>query len=256
MHDISVALAVFNEEKNIKKCLESVSGLASEIVVVDGGSTDNTRKIAEKFQARILGTNNPRIFHINKQKALEMATRKWILQLDADEVISEELKKEIIDLIDDGSIDGYYIPRKNYFLGSFLTKGGQYPDYTLRLYRNGKAKFPCKSVHEQVTLNGNSTYLKHPLLHFSYQNFSHYLDHFNLYTSIFADELKSNNLQFNSWTFLSYILWQPLIWFIKTFIRHKGYKDGFPGFVFSLFSSLRFPTAYIKYWETGKAGRR
>ncbi len=255
MLDISVALAVLNEEKNIKKCLDSVSGLASEIVVVDGGSTDKTKEILGKFQARILVTDNPKIFHINKQKALEMATRKWILQLDADEVISEELKKEIIDMKDDGLIDGYYIPRKNYFLGSFLKKGGQYPDYTLRLYRNGKAKFPCKTVHEQVTLNGNSTYLKHPLLHFSYPNFSHYLDHFNLYTSIFADELKKNNLPLNSWTFVNYILWQPLIWFIKTFIRHKGYQDGFPGFVFSLFSSLRFPTAYIKYWEIRRMGR-
>lgn len=250
MLDISVALAVFNEEKNIKKCLESVSGLVSEIVVVDGGSTDNTRKIAEKFQARILSTDNPKIFHINKQKALDLATRRWILQLDADEVISEELKKEIIDLKDDGMIDGYYFPRKNYFLTSFLKKGGQYPDYTLRLYRNGKAEFPCKSVHEQIMLSGKSAYLKHPLLHYSYPNFSHYLDHFNLYTSIFADELKSNNLPLNSFTFVNYFLWQPLIWFIKTYIRHKGYQDGFPGFVFSLFSSLRFPTAYIKYWET------
>lgn len=256
MHDISVALAVFNEEKNIKKCLESLSGLAFEIVVVDGGSTDNTRKIAENFQARVIITDNPRIFHINKQKALDLATRKWILQLDADEVVSEDLKKEIIELEDDGLIDGYFIPRKNYFLGSCLKKGGQYPDYTLRLYRRGKAKFPCKSVHEQVILDGNSSYLKHSLLHYSYPNFSHYLDHFNIYTTIFADELKNNHLSLNFWTFINYFLYKPFLWFIKTYFRHKGYKDGFPGFVFSLFSSLRFPTSYIKYWETRRAGRR
>lgn len=255
MHNLSVVLAVLNEEKNIKKCLESVSDLASEIVVVDGGSTDKTLELVGKFHARILVTDNPKIFHINKQKALDMATGKWILQLDGDEVVTEELKKEISELKDDGSINGYYIPRKNYFLGSFLKKGGQYPDYTLRLYRNGKAKFPCKSVHEQVTLNGNSIYLKHPLFHYSYPNFSHYLDHFNLYSSIFADELKRNNLPINSWTFLNYILWQPFMWFIKTYFRHKGYQDGFAGFVFSLFSSLRFPVAYIKYWETVRASK-
>lgn len=254
--NLSVALTTFNEEDNISRCLESVQNLADEIVLVDGSSSDKTVEIAKRFKSRVFITNNPTNFHINKQKAIALCKGEWILQLDADEVVPEELKNEIISILDQRPktkdqqlIHGYWIPRKNYFLRRFLKKGGQYPDYTLRLYKRGKGHLPGRSIHEQAKVEGKTAYLKNPLHHYSYPDFSHYLEHFNLYTSFFANELKENKLNINVSSFLIYFFFKPTYWFIATYIRHKGFQDGFSGFIFSLFSSLRFPVAYIKYWE-------
>src|SRR5580704_9492166 len=109
MKHLSVVLAVFNEEKNLADCLNSVKDIAQEIVIVDGSSTDQTVAIAKKFGARILVTDNPPIFHINKQKAIDMAKNEWILQLDADERVSPDLAKEIITVIslNDDEIEAY-----------------------------------------------------------------------------------------------------------------------------------------------------
>ena len=96
---LSIAIAVYNERKNLEACLASVQSVADEIVVVDGGSTDGTIEIAKKFTSKIIRTTNPPVFHINKQKALDACTGDWILQLDADEIIPESLKKEIIEVI-------------------------------------------------------------------------------------------------------------------------------------------------------------
>lgn len=247
MKKISVAIATFNEEENIGKCLKSVTDWVDEIVIVDGVSTDKTVDVAKKFNAKIIITDNPPIFHINKQKAIDACNSEWILQLDADEVVIEELKKEIIKVINLTPNNGYWIPRKNFFLGKFLSKGGQYPDYSLRLYRRGKGRLPCKSVHEQVEVEGKVDYLKNPLLHYSYPDFSHYLLHFKRYTDIFADELREQNMKINLLQTLNYLLIKPISWFLSTYLRHKGFVDGFAGFVFSFFSALRFPIAYIKY---------
>src|SRR6266567_7513603 len=120
MHKLTVALATFNEEGNLGDCLSSVKDIASEIVIVDGSSTDKTVAIAKEFGARVLVTDNPPIFHINKQKAIDMAKGEWILQLDADERVSPELAKEIIKVItmNDDEIDAYQkkLPNHNLFL--------------------------------------------------------------------------------------------------------------------------------------------
>lgn len=243
---ISVVLAVFNEEDNLKVCLESVKDLADEIVVVDGGSSDKTLGIAKEFKAKIIETNNPSIFHINKNKAIDAATSDWILQLDADEVVSQKLAEEIKSVISRQSdISGYWIPRRNLFLGRFLKKGGQYPDYTLRLYRKGKGRLPAKSVHEQAVVAGKVGYLKEDLLHLRDKNFSTYIERFNRYTSLLAEEIKLTK-QGGISSFFNYIFFKPGWWFLKSYVRHRGYVDGFPGFVFALFSSLRYPVSYIK----------
>src|SRR5664279_967941 len=108
-NDISVILATFNEEKNLADCLDSVRDIAREIIIVDGSSTDKTVEIAKAYHAKVLVTDNPPIFHINKQKALEMATCEWILQLDADERVSNELAAEIKQIIQmsEEELEGY-----------------------------------------------------------------------------------------------------------------------------------------------------
>lgn len=247
MNKISVVLAVYNEENNLFNCLNSVKQLAWEIVIVDGGSTDKTLDIVEKFGARIIKTTNPINFHTNKNKAIDAASGDWILQLDADEVATEGLVKEIRKVVDSKSdINGYWIPRKNFFLGRFLTKGGQYPDYTLRLYKRGKGRLLGKDVHEQAIVEGKVGYLKDGLLHLRDKNFSEYMRRFNRYTDLLAVQLMEAKVKKNIFSFLNYIFIKPIFWFLKAYFRHRGYVDGFPGFVFALFSSFRFPVAYIK----------
>lgn len=238
---ISVVLAVYNEEENLKDCLNSVKDLAEEIVIVDGGSTDNTVEIAKSFGAEVIQTRNFPVFHINKNKAIDAASGDWVLQLDADELVSNELAEEIKAVTSSESdTNGYWIPRKNFFLGRFLKKGGQYPDYTLRLYKKGKGRLPGKDVHEQAEVEGKVDYLKNDLLHIRDKTFSIYMERFNRYTDLLASQIKNPN-------FFAYIFIKPGVWFLKAYIRHKGFMDGFPGFIFALFSSLRFPVAYLKF---------
>lgn len=251
-----MVLAVFNEEENLPLCLNSVKDLADEIVVVDGSSTDKTVEVAKSYKAKVLVTDNPPIFHINKQKAIDMATKDWILQVDADERFTPSLANEIRSkvltpktyvLSHKPKVNGYWIPRKNWFLGRFLMKGGQYPDYTLRLYRRGKGRLPQRSVHEQAIVEGKTEYLKNPLIHIADPSFSRYLMRFNRYTDLIRDELKAKKIGYNPIMFVKYLLALPLLWFFSTYIRHKGFMDNWQGFVFSFFSSLRFPMGYIKF---------
>lgn len=248
MSTISVVLATLNEEQNLKNCLDSVKDLAWEIVIVDGGSQDKTINIAKVFGVRIIQTTNPPNFHVNKNKAIDAAKGEWVLQLDADEVVSPELAEEIRKVISSKSdFSGYWIPRKNFFLGRFLKKGGQYPDYTLRLYRKGFGRLPAKDVHEQAAVEGKVGYLSSDLLHLRDKNFSTYMERFNRYTDLLAIQIKDKGVKKNFFSFFDYIIMKPIFWFIKAYFRHRGYVDSFPGFVFAFFSSLRFPVAYFKF---------
>lgn len=251
MNKLSVALAVFNEEKNLKRCLDSVKKIASEIVVVDGGSTDKTVEIAKKFKARVIETDNPLIFHINKQKAIDAAKGDWILQLDADERVSEKLGKEINEVVrtNGGEYAAFWLPRRNYFLGRFMRKTGMYPDPVIRLFKKGKAYLPCKNVHEQMEVEGKTGFLKNDLQHYPYADFSEYLKKWNRYTSLEAKGYKREKVKTDFLTKVKYIKILPLLRFTELFFRHKGFMDGFPGFVFSYFSGLYIKTAYIKYLE-------
>jgi hypothetical protein len=149
----------------------------------------------------------------------------------------------------DNPYSGYYVPRRNWFLGRFLTKGGQYPDYVIRLFRKGKGRFPAKTVHEQIEIDGQVGYLKYSLVHLADPTFKRYLVRFNRYTDLDARLLKKGGQRPTlGFGFKSFLI-KPTHWFLLTYIRHKGFVDGFPGFVFSLMSALRFPVIFCKLWE-------
>jgi len=246
---LSVVLATFNEQENLGRCLDSVKDIADEIVIVDGSSTDNTVNIAKKYGAKTITTINKPNFHINKNIAIDAAKGGWILQLDADEVVSPELAMEIISRIQDlgSNICGYWINRKNWFLDRFLTKGGQYPDPTLRLYRRGLARLPAKDVHEQAVVTGSVGHLKSDLLHYRDTSFEKYLDGFNRYSSLLAGQMKNQpvNLFSVSW----FLFFKPAYIFLNIYVRHRGLVDGYAGFVFALFSGLIWGVAFIKHWQ-------
>lgn len=248
MTKLSIAIAAYNEEAHIGRCLASVSGWADEIVLVDGGSKDKTVAVANTFGAKIIETTNPPIFHINKQKALDACSGTWILQLDADEVVTKELRDEIVRVINSNPKEnGYYIPRRNYFCGHWLHKGGQYPDYVMRLFRRGKGWFPAKNVHEQIAAEGTIGYLNVPLEHYSYGTMKDYWRKADVYTSLTADEFAREAVRKNLVSYIRYEIVMPIQTFFSIFLRHKGFLDGVYGFLFAFFSALHYPIAYQKY---------
>ncbi|MGH7202990.1 MAG: glycosyltransferase family 2 protein, partial [Candidatus Levyibacteriota bacterium] len=264
MKKLSVVLAVFNEEKMLPDCLESIKDIADEIIIVDGSSTDKTVEIAKKFGSRILVTDNPPIFHINKQKAIDMAKNEWILQLDADERVSPELAKEIMQVIamNEEEIDSYqkklpnrtlflkhqellekrdgnigtkngvyaafFIPRLNYFLGKYLRFGGVYPDGVIRLIRKGKAYLPCKDVHEQMVVAGKVGWLEHDLYHYDSPTFKRYMQRNNRYVALLAADLQESKKNKTLGAPIQHMVLLPSWWFLLTYIRHKGFRDGWP----------------------------
>ncbi len=256
---ISVVLAVYNEEANLERCLNSVKNFADEIVVVDGSSTDSTRQLAKKLGARVIKTTNKPNFHINKQMAMDAAKGKLVLQLDADEVVDDDLAAFILKEYQarferqtkpsETQPVAWWLKRKNYFLGSFLKKGGQYPDPVIRLYINGFAKLPQKDVHEQMTVAGEVGVAAGHLIHYGNPSFADYLRKFNTYTSFKATQLKEAGQKITAGASFKYLLWQPLRTFFSLYFRHKGFVDGAPGFVFAVMSGLHHSIAYLKLWE-------
>lgn len=244
--NLSIALAVYNEEKKIENCLRAVGDWAGEIVVVDGGSTDRTINIVEKYTDKIIITDNPPIFHVNKQKALDSCTGEWILQLDADEIVTSQLKIEIDKIINSSNpLNGYYLPRKNYFLGHWLKKGGLYPDFVIRLVKKGKAHFPCRSVHEQIKVEGEMGYLKNDLLHYTNTTLKDYWQNSILrYAKLTAVEIQNRNLFIL--TLDSFII-KPLYWLYIRLIKNKGLYDGIFGIIFALGSAMHYPIAFLFY---------
>lgn len=298
---LSVVLAVQNEEVNLKRCLESVKDIADEIIVVDDGSIDKTSKVAKNFGAKVYPYKHRNNFHEAKQFGIEKAKSEWILQLDADEVVTKDLRNEIENVIlrhsevasttiesgersyqglqpfqDDkknrlfqkyqklieqrdkitfeteGEIVAYFIPRLNIFLGKPIKHGGIYPDAVIRLWKRGSAYLPAKDVHELPVVKGSVGWIMSDLLHYDSPTFSRYLDRMNRYTDLHAKNYAKDKLPANIFYLLHYSFIKPGFEFINLYFRHKGVLDGFPGFVWSLFSALRFPVAYFKYWQTVK----
>lgn len=285
---LSVVLATYNEEHMLDACLSSVADIADEIIVVDGESSDNTVDIAKKYGAKVIVTKNHPIFHINKQKALDAAKGSWILQLDADERVTKKLAQQIMDVVsgktiyiddpkkqelflrhkknieardgkfsskDNNAVNAYFIPRLNYFLGGYLRHGGVYPDGVIRLVKKGKAHFPCKSVHEQIQVDGSVSWLSEDLLHYGDPTFSRYMQRANRYTSLTADDMSKNHVSLSFANAIHYIFIKPIVVWALLFFRHRGFLDGFPGFVFALFSGLHFAFAYMKYWDMKHNGK-
>lgn len=286
MAKLTVALATYNEEANLRACLESVKGIASEIVIVDGSSSDKTVEIAREFGANVKITDNPPIFHINKQKAIDLSTNDWVLQLDADERVSTKLAEEIkrvINMTDEdmekyqenlpkrklflrhqhlldkrdgligtekGPYVAFFVPRLNYFLGRYLIYGGVYPDGVIRLIKKSHAFLPCVDVHEQFKVNGRVGWLENDLLHMADPTFLRYMKRNNRYVELIAKDLNYKKTGKDPLTAFKYLIFLPLGWFLKTYIRHKGFLDSWQGLVFSFISATRFPRAYLQYLRT------
>lgn len=240
---LSVTIIAYNEEKNIRDCLESIKW-ADEIILVDSESNDKTVDIAKNFTDKIFirkweGYSSQRNF------SLQQATNEWVLSLDADERISDELKNEIEKILmhDDG-VNGYYIPRRNYFLDKVIKSCFWYPDYQLRLVRKDFAKVNNRKIHEGLEVTGKKAYLKNDIIHYTHRNLKDTFKKINEYSSLQAEE-KINDKKVKP----HHLIIHPFAAFLNHFISRKGYKDGIYGLMVSLVHMMTNMMTYMKMWE-------
>ena len=246
---ISVALITLNEEANLPRTLESVMPLvrdgAGEIIVVDSGSTDRTIAIATSFEAKVF-VEPWKGFAAQKNSAMEKASGDWVLQLDADEGLEPKLAPEILKAIKDTPLKGFWIPRKNFFLGRWIKHGGFYPDPKLRLIRRGAGKFEEYGAHPTIKLSGRTGKLKHALIHHAYPTLRGYIDHMNSYSSSGAEVAhRQHRRGFNPIN----IVLRPMLTFVYNYIFRLGFLDGREGLLLHLYHSVYVSWKYAKAWE-------
>jgi len=238
MAALSVIIITKNEEANIRACLESVKW-ADEIVVVDSGSGDATVEICRELGAKVY-VHDWQGFGVQKNRALSYATHEWIFSIDADERMTPELRSQLIKAIEEGSEDGFYVPRLSQFCGRYISHSGWYPDYVLRLFKRTKGRFSDDMVHERVILEGTAGKLSSPLLHYSYLNKADVKRKTEQYARAGAMQmLKSGKT--------ASILDAPIRagWaFVRTYCLRLGFLDGIAGFDIALMNAR---TTYLKY---------
>ncbi|MBI3282687.1 glycosyltransferase family 2 protein, partial [Candidatus Curtissbacteria bacterium] len=211
---LSVVISAYNEEKMIEGCLESVKGLANEIIFIDNTSLDNTVKIAKKYTDKIYTReNDPVNLNINKNFGFSKATGDWIISLDADERLTPQLAREIKKATIDKNVNGYDIPRKNIIFGKWIKHSIWWPDYNLRLFRRGRGKFAAKHVHEKLSVVGKVGKLENPMVHYNYQTVSQFINKLNkTYTESETENFLSSG---KSIYWFDAIRW-PVADFVKT----------------------------------------
>ena len=256
---LSVAIITFNEADNLARTLASVR-FADEIVVVDSGSTDRTVEIARSFGAKVF-SEDWKGFALQKNSAIDQCMGTWVLSLDADEELTEELQAEIRAMLETDAettpqVDGY---RLRLFLGRWMRYGGYYPDLKLRLFRrvtsSGIAHFTDRPVHESVTVAGRVETMTKDFLHHGYPNLEIYLEHMNRYSTLGARIVAAKGKVSRS---LPAFLWNvalvPKLTFVWNYIFRLGFLDGREGLLLHLYHSAYISWKYAKAWRIGRSG--
>jgi glycosyltransferase involved in cell wall biosynthesis len=229
---LSVAIITLNEERNLPRCLESVRGLAAEIVVIDSGSTDKTAAIARTGGATF--EVQPWQGHIaQKNIALRRCSQTWVLCLDADEALSPELAASIRKAFASGEpkVDGFYVNRRTFYLGAWIWHAW-YPEWRLRLIRQGRGEWRGLDPHDALEVTGSSTRLDGDLLHYSFRDLQDHLQRTIQYARIMA-ESKARQGQTFRWYELVFSPWYA---FFKRLVLKQGWRDGWRGWVISFVS--------------------
>jgi len=243
MPQLSVAIISFNEEKNIKECLESVKW-ADEIILVDSFSSDSTIEIAKNYTNKIIQRKWSG-FSEQKTFALENTSNEWVLSVDSDERVTPELQNEIKKILSsEPSLDGYFIPRRNFFLGREIKNCGWYPDYQMRLFKKSKTKVDSRKVHEGFLVSGNTGRLASPFIHYTHNSLHITFKKINEYSTLEAEELylqkKAGALN---------IILNPFAAFLSHYFHRKGYKEGIHGLMVSLLHAATKMLTYMKMWD-------
>ena len=245
MSKLSVIIIARNEELNILRCLESVKPVADEIVVVDSMSADRTASLCRDFGCKVFQREFDG-YGSQKQFAVDKASNDWVLSIDADEVVSEELQVELKGLFGDGvngsaatevphlEFSGYNIPFSLHFMGKLLRYSGVGKELHLRLFDRTRGGFTLVPVHEGIEVQGAVGRLRGRIIHYSYRDISHHIEKINTYTSQAAEGYLKRGKSFSKW-------WVALKFptsFISFYLIKRGFLDGYPGFMWSFLAAV------------------
>jgi len=232
MTKLSVVISAYNAETKIKETLSAVSDFADEIIFINNSSTDKTREIAAKYTKNIFDRQNNPMLNVNKNFGFDQAKGEWILNLDHDEVVTPELRREILSIVSsDDSISGYFIPRKNI------------------IFKRGKGRFEEKHVHEFLKLEGEIGHLESPMIHYNYETITQFLLKMtNIYTPSEAENLIKSGYKMRPYD----VIRMPFQEFLSRFFARQGYRDGLHGLAISLLMAFYHLIVFIRVWEIEK----
>ncbi len=245
--NLSSIIIAKDEEKNIGRCIQSQVDCIDEIIVlIDDRTKDSTLEIVKSFAKVKFEIVKWQGFSATKKYAVTFASNDWILWIDADEALTPELSKELIEFKKSGpKYDAYSFPRKANFLGRWILHSGWYPARVTRLFTKNKITFSDSDVHEHLVITGKTGHFKNDIEHYTDPDIKHYFEKFNNYTTLAADELVKKGKPFKVFD----LIIRPPAIFIKMFIIRKGFLDGIQGFILAMFSSAYVFTKYCKLWE-------
>lgn len=241
--NISAVIITFNEEGRLPAALDSLRGVADEIVVVDSYSSDRTAEIARQAQATVY-QNHFEDYGQQKNFALQKASHEWILNLDADERVSPELQKAIAELKKKkipGNVAAFAIKRKTFYLGRWIRHSGWYPDKKVRLFRKSGSAWQGR-IHERLQVTGDIASLSGAILHFTYRDISDHVRRLNCYSTFLAEEIVRQKKK--CLALRLFIL--PPVTFFRHYVWRLGFLDGFPGLVIATVSSWGTAMKYFK----------
>lgn len=246
---ISICMIAGNEAARIRRALESVAGWTSEIIVVlNDDVADNTDKIAESFGAKIF-RESWKGFVAQKNSSAQKAAQEWILGLDADEVVSPELRSEIQKLFSEPeklkNFNAFSFPRRSFYCGRWIRHGDWYPDRKIRLWRRDHARWGGTDPHDAVIVNGRIGKLKSDLLHFSMENLKHHVRKAMIYSDIFAQQ----NLERGKSAGAFSLWFRPRWRFIRGYFLRLGFLDGWQGYVIARVTAFETFLRYAKLRE-------
>ncbi len=240
---LSVIIITKNEASHIGRCLESVSW-ADEIIVLDSGSQDDTVSLCRHYTDKVYETDWPG-FGIQKQRALDKAKGDWVLSIDADEVVTPELRAEIGKALRQERYNGYEIPRLSSYCGRQMRHGGWWPDHVLRLFRRNDGHFTDSVVHERIIVQGQVSRLITPLLHDAFVNLDEVLHKVNSYSALGAALLYRRGVRSSLGKAILKALWT----FIRTYWIQAAILDGRQGLMLSISNAEGTYYKYLKLWE-------
>jgi len=246
MPRLSVIVIAKNEAPNIGACLDSVA-FADERIVIDDNSSDDTRAIAEAKGARVV-VRAMDGFGAQKNFALGEASGDWVFSIDADERVTPALAAEIAQAIAAGAADGYELPRLSSFCGRDMHHSGWYPDYVLRLFRRGRARFSDDTVHERVICDGPVARLTNDLLHAPVLKIEDALSRMDRYSTAGAAALVARGKRVSFSSGITHGLWS----FFRTYVLRGGFLDGREGFLLAVANAEGTYYRYMKAWLAGR----
>ncbi len=243
MHQLVAVILTHNEARHIAECVAAVRPWVDAVVVWDSSSSDGTQAAAIASGALVVDRPFDN-FAAQRQAALDAVAAAWILFVDADERVSQALGDEIRVAITSDTIDGYWIPRKNFIVGHEMQGGGFFPDYQLRLLRRAAARYdPAREVHEVVALAGAAGHLRAPLIHYNYATWTQFHQKQRLYAAYEARILAGRGIRARPHNFVL----QPLREFRRRFVTLGGWRDGWPGLRLALL--LAWYYGFMPYWH-------